>query len=135
MDFVTIADLARRPIKAVLGFEQHADPADPSFSMPVLRVRCKPALDEPACLPPGTADPNRSAELTPKPGARAPAGRLADAQGAGRGGPHLPAPLWRMGTGARAGRGSDRALLGTQGGPAIRQLVAGLPSPGWRNSV
>jgi len=87
MNFVTITDLACRPPEAVLGFEQHG------FGVAVLRVRCDPALDEPVYFPPCTADPDRSAELAPKPGARAPAGRLADPRGAGRGGPHLPALL------------------------------------------
>jgi hypothetical protein len=65
MNFVTVADLARRPAKAVLGFEQHADPADPSFGVPVLRVQCNPALDEPAYFPPCTADPDLALVLLP----------------------------------------------------------------------
>jgi len=65
MNFVTITDLARRPIEAVLGFEQHADPADPSFGVAVLRVWCNPALDEPAYFPPCTADPDLALVLLP----------------------------------------------------------------------
>jgi hypothetical protein len=34
MNLVAIADLACRPIEAVLGFEQHG------FGVPVLRIRC-----------------------------------------------------------------------------------------------
>jgi hypothetical protein len=87
MDFVTVTDLACRPTEAVLGFEQHG------FGVPVLRVRCDPALDEPVYFPPCTADSDRSAELAPKPGARGPSGRMADPRGADRGDPHLPALL------------------------------------------
>jgi hypothetical protein len=65
MDFVTVADLACRPIEAVLGFEQHADLADPSFGVAVLRVRCNPALDGPAYFPPCTADPDLALVLLP----------------------------------------------------------------------
>ena len=65
MNFVTITDLACRPIEAVLGFEQHADPADPSFGVAVLRVRCNPALDELAYFPPCTADPDLALVLLP----------------------------------------------------------------------
>jgi hypothetical protein len=65
MDFITITDLAHHPTEAVLGFEQHADPADPSFGVAVLRVQCNPALDEPAYFPPGTADPDLALVLLP----------------------------------------------------------------------
>jgi hypothetical protein len=94
---VTIADLAHRPAEAVPGFEQHADPADPSFGVAVLWVRRNPALDKPTYFPPCTADPDRSTELTAKPGARDPAGRLADRRSVGRGGPHLPVLLHGVG--------------------------------------
>ena len=59
MNFVTVADLACRPTEAVLGFEQH------SFGVPVLRVRCNPALDEPVYFPPCTADPDLALVLLP----------------------------------------------------------------------
>jgi hypothetical protein len=65
MKFVTVAGLKRRPTEAVLGFEQHADPADPSFGVAVLRVRCNPALDELAYFPPCTADPDLALVLLP----------------------------------------------------------------------
>jgi hypothetical protein len=65
MNFVTITDLARRPTEVVLGFEQHADPADLSFGAAVLRVRCNPALNEPAYFPPCTADPDLPLVLLP----------------------------------------------------------------------
>ena len=65
MKFVTVAGLKRRPTEAVLGFEQHADPADPSFGVPVLQVRCNPALNEPAYFPPCTADPDLALVLLP----------------------------------------------------------------------
>jgi hypothetical protein len=58
MDLVTVADLVHRLTEAVLGFEQHADPADPSFGVAVLRIRHNPALDEPVYFPPCTADPD-----------------------------------------------------------------------------
>jgi hypothetical protein len=59
MKFVTVADLKRRPAEAVLGFEQHG------FGVPVLRVQCNPALDEPVYFPPCTADPDLALVLLP----------------------------------------------------------------------
>ena len=56
MNFVTIADLENQVTEAVVGFEQHG------FGVPVLRVRCNPAIGEPVYFPPCTADPDRSAE-------------------------------------------------------------------------
>ena len=52
MNFVTVTDLACRPSEAVLGFEQHG------FGVPVLRIQCNPALDEPVYFSPCTADPD-----------------------------------------------------------------------------
>jgi hypothetical protein len=59
MKFVTVADLKRRPLEAVIGFEQHG------FGVPVLRVRCNPAIDEPAYFPPCTADLDLALVLLP----------------------------------------------------------------------
>jgi hypothetical protein len=60
MDFVTITDLACCPTEAVLGFEQHR------FGVPVLRVRCEPAVGEPVYFPPCTADPDLALVLLPE---------------------------------------------------------------------
>jgi len=59
MDFVTITDLVHRPTETVMGFEQHG------FGVPVLRLQCNPALDEPAYFPPCTADPDLALVLLP----------------------------------------------------------------------
>jgi hypothetical protein len=59
MHFVTIIDLACCPTEAVLGFEQH------SFGVPVLRIQCDPALDEPVYFPPCTADPDLALVVLP----------------------------------------------------------------------
>jgi hypothetical protein len=59
VDLVTITDLAHHPTEAVLGFEQHG------FGVAVLRVRCEPAVEEPAYFPPCTADPDLAQVLLP----------------------------------------------------------------------
>ena len=59
MNFVTIADLENQVTEAVVGFEQH------SFGIPVLRVRCDPALGEPMYFPPCTADSDLALILWP----------------------------------------------------------------------
>ena len=59
MDFVTVTDLAHHPTEVVLGFEQRG------FGVPVLRVGCNPALDEPAYFQPCAADPDLALVLLP----------------------------------------------------------------------
>lgn len=59
MNFVTLVDLEDRVTEAVMGFEQHG------FGVPVLRVRCDPALGEPVYFPSCTADPDLALVLWP----------------------------------------------------------------------
>jgi hypothetical protein len=59
MNFVTITDLENQVTEAVVGFEQHG------FGIPVLRVRCDPALGEPVHFPSCTADPDLALVLWP----------------------------------------------------------------------
>lgn len=58
-DFVTIADLESRVTEAVVGFEQHG------FGVPVLRVKCEPAVGEPVYFSPCTADPDLALVVLP----------------------------------------------------------------------
>ncbi len=59
MNFVTIADLQDGATETVVGFEQHG------FGVPVLRVLCEPALEEPLYFPPCEADPDMALVLMP----------------------------------------------------------------------
>lgn len=59
MNFVIIADLDSQVTEAVVGFEQHG------FGVPVLRVRCNPAIGEPMYFPPCTADLDLALVLLP----------------------------------------------------------------------
>ena len=59
MNFVTIADLENQVTEAVVGFEEYG------FGVPVLRVRCNPAIGEPMYFPPCTADLDLALVLLP----------------------------------------------------------------------
>ena len=60
MHFAIVADMNNKVIEAVVGFEEHG------FGVPVLRVRCEPAVGEPVYFPPCTADPDLALVLLPE---------------------------------------------------------------------
>jgi hypothetical protein len=59
VNFITVANLESGVTEAVVGFEQHG------FGVPVLRVKCEPAIGEPVYFPPCTADPDLALVILP----------------------------------------------------------------------